>query len=641
MCGIAGYFLKEVNKHPVEDIDHLLKPIRPRGPDDEGVCLIDRVNKSHQLYRTEKTTPSVASHLASLNRDESVISHDLALIHTRYSIIDLSGGGHQPFVSRDKSVIAVFNGEIYNYLELRKELSLLGAQFKTASDSEVLVEGYCILKEKIWSRLNGFWAVALYDFRNKSVTLSRDRIGVSPLYYRQTKKGFYFASTIQSLINIDPHGITPQEDVIRGFIQCGVKDHDETTYYSEIKSVPSKTAVTFEPDHYIFSNAEQNKYWDFPQSRLKISEISLDEAVKKYRDIFFNAVDLRLRADVKVAFELSGGLDSSSIVSAAAILRKNNITTYTAKVKDADEEPYARSILEKYPVDYHVLEHIESDFKRDYQEFSNLMEEPYDNPNAYTHHQMLKLMKKNGVSVVVTGAGGDEVLAGYESSFWPKAYAQLKQEGLGSYLQADWYEVCRRFKTLEMAKYTLGHYAFDPFKKIGKLFNKIAEKRMDSATSTALNYHQHYQAMNFHERALYHFNVALVPFYMRSSDHFTMGIPIEHRFPLLDYRMIEFGMQLPPQYLFHGGWTKYILRKAMEPYLPKKIIWRRKKMGFTFPYAVYFLKNRNTFEPIYNDFKNAKIIGEDFGSYDELLKVNPVLLWRIISTGIWIKDNLK
>ena len=641
MCGIAGYFLKEADKHPVEDIETLLNPIRPRGPDDEGVCLISRKKETYRAYQTEKTSSESISQFLSINNTDSFIPHDLALIHTRYSIIDLSAGGHQPFISQDKSVIAVFNGEIYNYLELRKELLLLGAQFKTSSDTEVLVEGYRIFKNKIWSRLNGFWAVALYDFKNKTITLARDRIGVAPLYYRMVSSGLYFSSTIQSLVDISPKDITLNEDVMRGFIQCGIKDHDDTTYYSEIKSVPSKTAVVFELNQYDLSKAKHNKYWDFPQKRLTTDDISLDEAVKKFRDIFFNAVDIRLRADVKLAFELSGGLDSSSIVAAASILRKNNITTYTAKVKDVDEEPYARSILEKYPVDYRVLEHIEGDFINNYQQFSKLMEEPYDNPNAYTHHEMLNIMKKEGVSVVVTGAGGDEVLSGYEGSFWSKAYVQMKQEGMDAYLHADWYEFCRRFKTWKMTEHTVKHYFFDSLKRIKRPFSKKIKAEKNPAYSSALNHYKRYQTMTYHQRALYHFNVALVPFYMRSSDHFTMSIPVEHRFPLLDYRIVDFGMQMPPQYLFHAGWTKYLLRKVMEPYLPKKILWRRKKMGFTFPYAIFFSKHRSAFEPIFNQFLDVQTVNEHFSSYDELLKTQPILLWRIISTGIWIKDNLK
>jgi asparagine synthase (glutamine-hydrolysing) len=371
-----------------------------------------------------------------------------------------------------------------------------------------------------------------------------------------------------------------------------------------------------------------------------VKDISFEQAVKQYRETFFSAVELRLRADVKVAFELSGGLDSSSVVAAAAILRKNNVTTYTADVKGADEVRYARSVIQRYPIDYHILENLEDDLVCDYKDFAKVMEEPFDNPNAYTHHRMLRIMKADGVNVVVTGAGGDEVLAGYESSYWPRAYRELRQEGWRSYLHADWYEFCRRFKTWKTARATLRHYGVDPFKKIFKLEGQDGSPadRLSLATNAA-RHTKHYNEMSFHQRALYHFNVALVPFYMRSSDHFTMGIPVEHRFPLLDYRMVELGLRLPVQYLFNGGWTKYILRKAMEPYLPKKILWRRKKSGFFFPYGDYLKAKKDVYAPMLNQLRKINFPIDEFSPYDQLCQMDPVMLWRMVSTAMWVELN--
>jgi len=642
MCGIAGYVLKKPIADASLNIDTLLGPmIRSRGPDDEGICLISRQGKSCQFYKTDKTVSSIASDLPYINDRGRVINHDIAFIHSRYAIIDLTEGGHQPFISRDKSVIAIFNGEVYNYIELRDELSSLGVEFRTSSDTEVLVEGYCVWGEQLWPKMNGFWAVVLYDVSGDKVILSRDRIGVAPLYYRELDEGFFFASYIQPLVNICPTGIRRDDDVILGFAQTGIKDHDNTTYYSQIKSVPAAATVTFPPGQYRLSDSARKKYWDFPRSRLNPGDISFPDAVKEYRETFFNAVKLRLRADVKVAFELSGGLDSSSVVAAAALLRSNDVTTYTVRIKGADEEPYARAILKTYPVDYHVLDGLENNFAADYASFSGIMEEPYDNPNDYTHYKMLQEMKREGVHVVVTGAGGDEVFAGYESSFWPKAYLELKKNGLSSFLLADWYEFCRRFKTFKSSRQTLRHYVVDSFKFGGKWFKGSSQDAKELVLTRALHYYRQYKQLSFHERALYHFKVALVPYYMRSSDHFTMSIPLEHRFPFLDYNMVELGLRMPISYLFRDGWTKYILRKAMAPYLPDKILWRRKKMGFSFPYRQYFSANRAVFKPLLGHLEKIDFPVDEFGSYDQLLQTNPVLLWRLISTAIWVKYNLK
>ncbi len=641
MCGIAGYFLKKTDKDSSRNIDLLLDPIRPRGPDDEGVCLISRQEKSCQFYRTDRTVPSISSGIPHINDKGAVVDHDIAFVHSRYAIIDLTEGGHQPFISSDRSVVAIFNGEIYNFIELRDELSSLGVRFRTASDTEVLVEGYCVWRERLWSKMNGFWTVVLYDFKDGSITLSRDRIGVAPLYYREMEEGLFFASYIRPLVNIAPERTDLDNDVILGFAQTGIKDHDLTTYYSQIKSAPAATTVTFRPGQYRLSSAERKRYWDFPATRMAPGDISFSNAIEEYREMFFNAVKLRLRADVKVAFELSGGLDSSSVVAAAALLRNNNITTYTVKTRGVDEEPYARAMLKSYPVDYHVLSDLEDDFLADYGRFSIIMEEPYDNPADYNHHKMLQIMKREGVDVVVTGAGGDEVLAGYDTSFWPRAYLELRESGPSALLLADWHEFRRRFKTLRSSAQTLRHYLIDPLKYVKRRFDGAKRSAEEALLTRAMLYRRQYGQLSFQERIIYHFKVALVPYYMRSTDHFTMGIPVEHRFPFLDYRMIELGLRMPISYLFRHGWTKYILRKAMEPYLPKKILWRKKKMGFPFPYRQYLTANKAVFKPLLTHLKEIDFPVNEFGNYEQLLKTNPVLLWRLISTAIWVKYNLK
>ncbi len=636
MCGIAGFLLKTREKNSSHKISTMLDSIRQRGPDDEGVCLIDREKRKTAHFKTDFTVKSLGSKLPHFKDKDSEIKHDLSFIQTRYSIIDLSEGAHQPFVSHDKSLIGIFNGEIYNYIELREKLKSLGVRFKTTSDTEVLIEGYQVWQEQLWEKMNGFWAVVLYDLERNKVIFSRDRIGVAPLYYREMEDGFYFASSLQPLIDMNPGTIRINRDVILGFAQTGIKDHDHTTFYTQIKSLPELSTITFHPDQFTLQEAVRKKYWDLPQSRFSVNDLSFSEAVEKYRENFFNAVKIRLRADVKVAFELSGGLDSSSIVAAAALQCPNDITTYTARVFGADEEPYARSILKKYAVDYHVVDGLEGGFEKDYGSFSRIMEEPYDNPNDYTHYKMLKRMKKQGVSVVITGAGGDEILAGYESSFWPKAYEELKKNGF--HLTADWYEFCRRYKTLRRSWQTIKHYILDLPEFIRR--HLWSEKKIQNPYSltSALKHQQEYKKLSFHEQTLFHFNTALVPYYMRSSDHFTMGIPVEHRFPLLDYRMVELCLQMPITYLFKNGWTKYLLRKAMKPYLPRKILWRRKKMGFAFPYRRYFSENISVFKPLLGILKKIDFPIEKFGTYEQLLKTDPVLLWRLCSLGIWIKN---
>ncbi len=646
MCGISGYILKKHRIHISNIITSLLTPIMQRGPDDEGICLISSKYKTFETYRTDRTVFALKDKLKHINSKEDIIEHDIAFIHTRYSIIDLSEKGHQPFVSSDGSVVGIFNGEIYNYLELREQLSKSGVRLRTLSDTEVLVEGYRIWGNKLWEKMNGFWAVVLYDVSTNSVILCRDRVGVAPLYYRQTDEGLFFSSMISPLVNIEEKSVSIDNDIICGFIKTGIKDHDHTTCYKQIKSLPPATIINLKDGHCKFTSNECVQYWSYPISALSEKDISFKEAVNRYREIFFDAVKIRLRADVKVCFELSGGLDSSSIVAAASVINNNKqITTYTVKVTGADEEPFARAMTKQFNLDYRVLSDLEDDFPDEYQIFSKIMEEPYDTPANYNHNRMLKKMKEQGTSVVLTGAGGDEVLAGYDTTFWPGAYKEMKSQGLKSYLRADWHEFVRRFITPDRVYQTLRHYIYDGFNCLYTyLYPHHSHKNnmhMSKTLTQVEKYQNGYKRLSYYEQRIYNFTVALLPYYLRSTDHYTMGIPVEHRFPFLDYRMVEFGLTLPVTYLFRNGWTKYILRKAMEDYLPRKIVWRRKKMGFPFAFGRYLGENKKHFKKIYTSLDELGLKLEGVGSYESLLASNPKLLWRILSTLIWLKDNRK
>lgn len=630
MCGIAGYCLKSPERLTRERFDYFMGPIRKRGPDDEGVCLINRSSNTGAQFSTDRTVPSIRSKFIDVNEGAA---HDVALLHSRYAILDLSDHGHQPFLSRKGDVTVIFNGEIYNFVELREELMSLGIQFHTHCDTEVLAEGYSRWKDDLWAKLNGFWAVVLYDHTDRSVVFCRDRLGVAPLYYRETGRGIFFSSYLASLVAIDGVPSDINDEAMRGFIQTGFKDIQEETFYKDIKTFPSASYARIPAGGSSLSQIEIKPYWRLPQGRLSTNDLSFDQAVKTFRETFFNAVSIRLRADVKIAFELSGGLDSSSVVAACAQLSKEKITTYTAKVRGADEEPIARMMCRRYDLDYRVIHEKENLFRNDYGSFSDLMEEPYDNPNDYTHYRMLKEMKSQGVQVVITGAGGDEVFAGYESSFWPKAYRQWRAQGGKALWDADCHEFCRRFRNWKNTRTTLTHYLVDPWKRF---MAKKKRKASLGQSSTALALAERYGSLNYDEQRRFHFTTALLPYYMRSSDHFTMGIPVEHRFPLLDYRLVEFGLRLPIEYVFKNGWTKYLVRKAMEPFLPPEIAWRREKMGFRFPYRLYFAQERAVFEPLLQGFYRSYPEYGPAGNYEELMREDPLLLWRIISTAVWL-----
>ena len=641
MCGVAGYLVHHHDEVDPEWISSLLRHIRQRGPDDEGVCRISRPGKRLRLYKTEATPPSAAPDADHYDHDRGGFEHDAALIHTRYSIIDLSDRGHQPFVSRDGSAVAVFNGEIYNYLEVRAQLEAEGVRFRTSSDTEVLVEGYVRWKDDLWHRLNGFWAVALYDQTDSSVVLSRDRLGLAPLYYRASERGLFFASSLRSLATLDPQGAQIDHDIVDGYIHTGLKDFHNLTCFRQIKSIPPATHVRFPLGVCRLSDATSKTFWSLPGERMSENDLSLRDAVSTFRETFINAVDIRLRADVPVGFELSGGLDSSSVVAVASLLRNNNITTYTVKVPEFDEEPYARALSEAYPFDYRVLNNPEDSLFSEINAFVDIIQEPFHSPNIYSQYQIRQLLKADGVGVVLTGGGGDEVLAGYDRLLQGAMRALLRE---GKFRHVANHQFQRRWGDTSLARRALLAHRYIGGYLRRRLSVDTGSQLMGSPLPgegrDALTLHNRYPTLPFHQQQLYQFQVSKLPYYLRNNDHFTMAIPVEQRFPFLDHRIVELGLQVPITYLFHNGWTKYLLRKAMEPLLPKKILWRREKMGFPFALERFMIENRKALEPMLDIVREAGLKAPEATQYDELCAVRKraAKLWRACATGLWLRN---
>ncbi len=607
-----------------------MRAIRLRGPDDEGACLIDRSSREVHSYATEQSMPAVQKSAHFLFG--STTAHDVAFFHSRYAIIDVSAGGHQPFVSQDGALSAVFNGEIYNYLELKEELTALGVSFWTSSDTEVLVEGYRYWKEDLWPKLNGFWAVVLYDKRENRVVFSRDRLGVAPLYYRETQEGLFFSSLIDPLVELAPRAKI-EMNTVSGFIDTGYKDIDDRTMFEGVLSFPAASSAVIDMPEVVWRKEGSRCYWDLPKERWEEKDISFEEAVLNVHDTFMDAVRLRLRADVNIAFELSGGMDSSSIVAAAAQLSNNKITAFTMKVRNKDEEPFARLVAKRYGIDLRVMSGLEALLPGGCEDFSRVMEEPYDTPANFTHHVMLKKIKAEGFHVLLTGAGGDEVFAGYEASFWPALLKEARAAGGLAKQWAERYEHIRRRATLKESQKT----CMNALRKILRISKKAALMPAMPFISVAHRYHAGYGKMSFVDQRRFHLKTALLPYYLRSTDHYTMNIPLEHRFPMLDYRLVELGFKMPASFLFRDGWTKYVLRRAMAPYLPKQVLWRRKKFGFPFDFDGYFGGRKSVWAPYMNDLSSQGVDMSVHGDYAVLAKTDPALLWRLISTGVWLK----
>lgn len=640
MCGIAGYLDTTGKSAGGEVIQRMLESIFHRGPDDEGGALIQLGSGQFRDLAGKRTVSVLRDKFVPMS--EAGFAHELALGHCRYSIIDLSANGHQPMWSACGRACLTFNGEIYNYLELREELIRLGYAFHTRSDTEVLLIGYLAWGEQVFARLNGFFAVAIYDREKRAVLLARDRLGKAHFYFVRSKnKSIYWASEIKAFLSagcVDRSHVDSTK--IADFVLFNRRDH-AGTFWSEVEDFP--------PGHFVWLDASDSwkpqRYWAVPASRWKTTDLSMNEAATGLRNILCDALQIRLRADVPIAFELSGGMDSSALVGLAAGVLGRKFTTYTIEFPEdhSNEEPYARAVANRYPdnIDYRVIKQPSDHFWQEADQFVWLQEEPFHAPNLQTNQYLRRLMKQDGADVVISGAAADEMLAGYAGDYISPYLRHLL-------MQHEYRRFFHELKLnteipskLSMMKLTLDLFlsenACGQLRKWHSGELKLVQQVMPKGTATLSSSVASGDDENsFHGRTVANMTYRRMNYWLRSGAKSDYGIPIESRAPFLDYRVVEYCCQLPPEYLISDGWHKHVLRMAVKDYLPPDVLWRRQKMGFPFPFREWLSKNRvvaqhNSYG-IDCPYINTKAL---FAAYDEFVNVAPVTLWRLLSVMLW------
>lgn len=623
MCGIAGIVdLTGAALDPAL-LQSMADAIHYRGPDDEGYVLIEHGAGRFQHYCGAASPGSIRDKLP-LIESATPARWNIGLAHRRFSIIDLTPGGHQPIFTEDGSCCLVFNGEIYNYIELRAELEQLGVQFRSHSDTEVLLQSYRQWGTDCFQRFNGFWAVALYDFSKQQLILSRDRLGKKPLYWTRIGSQLYFASEIKSLLSIPAvrNNRKVNEEAAWHWCVDGRRDLENSTLFEGINSLPAACWTVVDQT---FPNSLQY-FWEVPRTRLREADISIPEAARQVRDALDDAVRIRLRADVPLALELSGGLDSSTVLALAARHHPGRITTYTVKFPDPqwDEEPYARSVASLYDTDYRVLEPGMGGFWQGIAAFTELQEEPYHSPNMQTSQEIWSLMRAAGTKVTLTGAAGDEMFGGYARYYWKAQQENLTHGRLVQFIDNAMHWTERQHSLTTIAK-----------EMIGMLGLRTLVRRVKSAIPALENQSirnlptpgKQYYAATLTEWLREEIVNTQIPYWLRSGEKNYMGMPFEARCPFLDYRVVELATRLPTTYLIRHGWHKWILRKAMEDSLPADVVWRRVKMGFPYPYERFFTTYRGIIDLILSEARNPYI---DF-SRNERLRTD----WNALSFILW------
>ncbi len=634
MCGIAGYFIPHSFVDQPDMAITMARCIRHRGPDDEGFVFINTDTASTLSCSGRESDATIRSRLPCVDNFSHGYSHNLAMSHRRYSIIDLSPAGHQPMWDGEGEICITFNGEIYNYLELRMELIRNGHRFETQSDTEVILRGYRQWGTEVFRRLNGPWAITLYDKRINRFLLSRDRLGKAPLYYAVNKSRFFWSSEIKSILSACGSGsFRIREQAIDDYLVFGWRDLDGT-FWSGIEDFPPASIAWINPD----LSLDCESFWSLPSSRRTTADVSPAEATSRLKSLLVDAINIRRRADVPVAFELSGGMDSSSLVALAASHLDNVISAYTIKFpeKHSDEEPFAKHVanLYKQKINYQVITPRKDEFWEGADNFISVEEEPFHSPNLYTNQVLRRHIRNDGFKVVIAGSAGDEVFAGYAGEY------------LCLFLSYLW-----RNKKKKMAVRELLHNTeFSPFITSLLLIKNafIAENRVYEIITRNITkdfylkpsdiLRRKNKSEDILQRMKDNMTNWMMNYWLRSGNKSNFGIPIEPRVPFLDYRVVDFVFSLPLEYLIHDGWHKWILRKTTEDILPFEITWRKRKMGFPFPYREWLYQSKNV---VSLNIKNVECPYVDnhelLGQYDKLAKKYPVLLWRFICLSLWWK----
>jgi asparagine synthase (glutamine-hydrolysing) len=515
----------------------------------------------------------------------------------RLSIIDLNTG-HQPICNEDGSVWIVFNGEIYNYKELRSYLQIKGHVFKTQTDTEVIVHLYEEFGESCVEKLRGMFAFAIWDDRQETLFIARDRIGIKPLYYWLTGKSLVFGSEIKAIL-ADPE-VKPEvlPEMIDRFLTFYYVPGEETLFRNIRKLAPGSCLVVKN------GKARIKQYWDLHFSS---TPQSLEAAEKQFLDLLEESVALHMISDVPVGFLLSGGVDSTAMLGFAVGKTTYPLSSFTLGFQSpglADERPYAKLAASRYGSEHHEMTITSKEFADFLPKFAWHMEEPVCEPQAVALYYVSK-MAKDYVKVLISGEGGDEAFAGYQT-----------------YRGVLWLERLKRMlgPSKSMASSVLGlmnrALGLRRLSKYGPLMRMPFEDYYYSRTSSPFSY------FNTRSRELYssgfgavvskQFSTEGVKAYLRSSnatgyvnrmlyvdtktslpddlllkaDKMTMANSIELRVPLLDHKLLEFAAALPVNFKVHGLTTKYIVKTALRDRLPAEIL-HRKKAGFPVPYEMW------------------------------------------------------
>ena len=596
MCGISGIINKNTSQVDSKKIKKINNLIFHRGPDDEGFFF-------------EK---------------------NFAFGHRRLAILDLSSDGHQPMNYLADKYTITYNGEVYNYLEIRKELEGCGYVFYSNTDTEVILASYDKWGESCIEKFNGMWAFAIYNRDKNIIFCSRDRFGIKPFYYTEIEDKFVFGSEIKQLLEFYETKFV-NSDILSDYLLYGLEEHTNETFFKNIYKL--------EQSHNLIYDLATNKFKIYKYFDLKCNKyfdtLGEKESVQELSRIFNKAVELRLRSDVKVGTCLSGGLDSSSI---AAIASKKYfessgekfIAIHAKSIEEkTDESNFADEVAEYCNLNMLKVEPALEDFSNIVKEVVYTQEEPFGGPSIFMQYFVMKKARESGCIVMLDGQGGDETLFGYET-----------------YYEVYFASLFYKFKFIKF---------FKEFQKL-KLFQTSKKQIIKSTISvlmgSKMRYLKYLLGMNplslkikYNHKRLNHLYDFLkfkdfqkrelmqrnLPHLLRCEDKNSMRNSVETRLPFIDYQFVQCAISMNDDLKFKHGYLKYLLRKVVRNILPKRIVWRTNKFGFEAPTDMWIAQHK---DKMIDQIEKSSLVKYMVELNHESFNNNNIL-WKLYNVAIW------
>lgn len=603
MCGISGIFNLDGNPVQASQIESMNSLITHRGPDGHGVYT----------------------------------DGNIGIGSTRLAIIDLREIANQPMTDTDGRYVIVYNGEIFNYIELRNDLIKKGYRFNNNSDTEVILNSYKEYGEDCLHKLNGMWAFAIWDKKENSLFCSRDRYGIKPFYYYKDQNRFIFGSEIKQILDYKVDK-SINDDIIYDYLVFNFIDHTEKTFFKNIKKLPAGWKIKVTENEFSVS-----KWYELPQGRIEGGGVKT--LYEDFYNLVYDSVRIRLRSDVEVGSCLSGGLDSSTIVCLMNDILHNEgkaeiQKTFTAAYDDPsiDERKYVEEVIRQTKSTKYYCFPDSKGLLEDFDKMVWHQEEPFTGSTVFAQWSVFRKIHETGIKVVLDGQGSDEILLGY-FSFFP---FHLKRFMLNPFKFFSEFFSGIDTTNLGLIKFSENLVYFNtPFIRYRHVINN-AKSFLNRDFVFSRNRRDVFNVMVAASgldtnRLSNLWNISL-PSLLRYEDKNSMAFSVEARLPFLDHRLVEFIFSIPYDYLIKNGWTKFVLRESMKDRIPEDIRMRKGKLAFSVPQKKWLSEMETFLSLTFNeDSRSAKYIDKSkILNSIKTEKYNDKVLFRALNLERWM-----